>query len=205
MTTCSPRSETAAATEEAGPCLLHGVTGSGKTEVYLHAVADTLAAGRSAIVLVPEIALTPQALARFEARLGDVVAVMHSGITGAQRAAEWQRLARGEARVCVGPRSAVFAPLADIGLVIVDEEHEASYKHEGDPRYDARTVAAQRAHDHGAVLLLGSATPRPETVAGTHPAAPARPGRPPAAAAGPGARHARSPPSAASRDPQRAQ
>jgi primosomal protein N' (replication factor Y) (superfamily II helicase) len=147
--------------------LLHGVTGSGKTEVYLHAVADTLAAGRSAIVLVPEIALTPQALARFEARLGDVVAVMHSGITGAQRAAEWQRLARGEARVCIGPRSAVFAPLTEIGLVIVDEEHEASYKHEGDPRYDARTVAAQRARDHGAVLLLGSATPRPETVAGT--------------------------------------
>jgi primosomal protein N' (replication factor Y) (superfamily II helicase) len=152
---------------ESPSLLLHGVTGSGKTEVYLHAVADTLAAGRSAIVLVPEIALTPQALARFEARLGDVVAVMHSGITGAQRAAEWQRLARGEARVCIGPRSAVFAPLADIGLVIVDEEHEASYKHEGDPRYDARTVAAQRAHDHGAVLLLGSATPRPETVAGT--------------------------------------
>jgi primosomal protein N' (replication factor Y) (superfamily II helicase) len=147
--------------------LLHGVTGSGKTEVYLHAVAATLAAGRSAIVLVPEIALTPQALARFEARLGDVVAVMHSGITGAQRAAEWQRLARAQARVCIGPRSAVFAPLTDIGLVIVDEEHEASYKHEGDPRYDARTVAAQRARDHEAVLLLGSATPRPESVAGT--------------------------------------
>ncbi len=147
--------------------LLHGVTGSGKTEVYLHAVADTLAAGRGAIVLVPEIALTPQALTRFEARLGDVVAVMHSGITGAQRAAEWQRLARGEARVCIGPRSAVFAPIADIGLIIVDEEHEASYKNEGDPRYDARTVAAQRARDHRAVLLLGSATPRPETVADT--------------------------------------
>ncbi len=150
-----------------GSLLLHGVTGSGKTEVYLHAVADTLAAGRSAIVLVPEIALTPQALSRFEARLGDVVAVMHSGITAAQRAAEWQRLSRGEARVCIGPRSAVFAPLADVGLIIVDEEHEGSYKNEGDPRYDARTVAAQRARDHGAVLLLGSATPRPETVATT--------------------------------------
>jgi primosomal protein N' (replication factor Y) (superfamily II helicase) len=154
-------------TRESSSFLLHGVTGSGKTEVYLHAVADTLAAGRSAIVLVPEIALTPQALARFEARLGDVVAVMHSGITGAQRAAEWQRLARGEARVCIGPRSAVFAPLTDVGLIIVDEEHEASYKNEGDPRYDARTVAAQRARDHHAVLLLGSATPRPETVATT--------------------------------------
>ncbi len=153
--------------DSAESLLLHGVTGSGKTEVYLHAVADTLAAGRTAIVLVPEIALTPQALARFEARFGDIVAVMHSGITGAQRAAEWQRLARGEARVCIGPRSAVFAPLANIGLVIVDEEHEGSYKNEGDPRYDARTVAAERAREHGAVLLLGSATPRPETAATT--------------------------------------
>jgi len=145
--------------------LLHGVTGSGKTEVYLQATAATLAAGRSAIVLVPEIALTPQTLARFQARLGDVVAVMHSGITTAERRAEWQRLKDGEARVCIGPRSAVFAPLADIGLIIVDEEHEGSYKHEGDPRYDARTVAERRALDHGAVLLLGSATPRPESVA----------------------------------------
>jgi primosomal protein N' (replication factor Y) (superfamily II helicase) len=116
-------------------------------------------------VLVPEIALTPQTLARFQARLGDVVAVMHSGITTAERRAEWQRLKDGEARVCIGPRSAVFAPLADIGLIIVDEEHEGSYKHEGDPRYDARTVAERRALDHGAVLLLGSATPRPESVA----------------------------------------
>jgi primosomal protein N' (replication factor Y) len=154
-------------TQRHASLLLQGVTGSGKTEVYLHAVADALAAGRTAIVLVPEIALTPQALARFEARLGDVVAVMHSGITGAQRAAEWQRLARGEARVCIGPRSAVFAPLADIGLIVVDEEHEGSYKNEGDPRYDARTVAAERARDQGATLLLGSATPRPETVATT--------------------------------------
>ena len=96
--------------------------------------------------------------------LGDVVAVLHSGITGAQRAAEWQRLASGEARVCIGPRSAVFAPLADLGLIIVDEEHEGSYKNEGDPRYDARTVAERRATQHGAVLLLGSATPRPETM-----------------------------------------
>jgi primosomal protein N' (replication factor Y) (superfamily II helicase) len=155
----------AVAARRADRLLLHGVTGSGKTEVYLQATAATLAAGRSAIVLVPEIALTPQTLARFRARLGDVVAVMHSGITTAQRRAEWQRLKDGEARVCVGPRSAVFAPLADIGLIIVDEEHEGSYKHEGDPRYDARTVAERRALDHGAVLLLGSATPRPESVA----------------------------------------
>jgi primosomal protein N' (replication factor Y) len=146
--------------------LLHGVTGSGKTEVYLGAVAAALEAGRSAIILVPEIALTPQALARFEARFGDVVAVMHSGLSGGARHDEWLRLARGEARVCVGPRSAVFAPLSDIGVIVVDEEHESSYKHEGDPRYDARTVATRRAEVHGAVLLAGSATPRPESVHG---------------------------------------
>ncbi len=144
--------------------LLHGVTGSGKTEIYLHAVAAALAAGAGAIVLVPEISLTPQALARFQARLGDVVAVMHSGMSEGARHDEWLRLRSGEARVCVGPRSAVFAPLARIGLVIVDEEHEGSYKHEGDPRYDARTVARHRADDHGAVLVVGSATPRPESV-----------------------------------------
>jgi primosomal protein N' (replication factor Y) len=155
----------AIAAGKADRLLLHGVTGSGKTEVYLQAAQATLAAGRSVIVLVPEIALTPQTLARFQARLGDVVAVMHSGITTAQRRAEWQRLHDGRARVCIGPRSAVFAPLRDIGLIIVDEEHEGSYKHEGDPRYDARTVAEHRALDHGAVLLLGSATPRPESVA----------------------------------------
>ena len=150
-----------------GRFLLHGVTGSGKTEVYLQAVAATLAAGRSAIVLVPEIALTPQALGRFEARFGEVVAVLHSALSQGQRYDEWRRLAAGTAKVCVGPRSAVFAPLADIGLIVVDEEHESSYKHEGDPRYDARHVAEQRARVHGAVLLLGSATPRPESVLAT--------------------------------------
>jgi primosomal protein N' (replication factor Y) len=143
--------------------LLHGVTGSGKTEVYLRAVQATLEAGRGAIVLVPEIALTPQALQRFVERFGEVVAVIHSALTKGERHDEWQRLHSGEARVCVGPRSAVFAPLADIGLIVIDEEHEGSYKHEGDPRYDARTVAQRRAEDHGAVLLLGSATPRPES------------------------------------------
>ena len=96
-------------------------------------------------MLVPEIALTPQALGRFEARFGDVVAVMHSGMAQGERYDEWRRLAGAQARVCVGPRSAVFAPLPDIGLIIVDEEHEGSYKHEGDPRYDARTVAERRA------------------------------------------------------------
>jgi primosomal protein N' (replication factor Y) (superfamily II helicase) len=144
--------------------LLHGVTGSGKTEVYLRAVEATLAAGRGAIVLVPEIALTPQTVDRFEARFGDTVAVLHSGQRPARRHDEWTRLRTGDARVCVGPRSAVFAPLQEIGLIVVDEEHEGSFKHEGDPGYDARVVAERRAHAHGALLLLGSATPRPETV-----------------------------------------
>ncbi len=151
---------------ECGHFLLHGVTGSGKTEVYLRAAEATLAAGRGAIVLVPEIALTPQALSRFEARFGDVVAVIHSGLGQGERFDEWMRVSRGEARVCVGPRSAVFAPMPDIGLIVVDEEHESSYKHEGDPRYDARAVAERRAGQHGAVLLLGSATPRPESMLG---------------------------------------
>ena len=145
--------------------LLHGVTGSGKTEVYLRAVAATLAAGRGAIVLVPEIALTPQALGRFRARFGDTIAVLHSALGQGERYDEWLRLSRGEARVCVGPRSAVFAPLPGIGLIVIDEEHEASYKHEGDPRYDARTIAEQRSLAHGAVVLCGSATPRPESFA----------------------------------------
>ena len=144
--------------------LLHGVTGSGKTEVYLRAVQATLAAGRGAIVLVPEIALTPQTVDRFEARFGGTVAVLHSGQRPSRRHDEWTRLRTGEARVCVGPRSAVFAPLPDVGLIVVDEEHEGSFKHEGDPGYDARVVAERRARAHGALLLLGSATPRPETV-----------------------------------------
>jgi primosomal protein N' (replication factor Y) len=146
-----------------GNALLHGVTGSGKTEVYLRAVADTLARGRTAIVLVPEIALTPQTVNRFTARFGDITAVLHSGLAQGERYDEWLRLRTGEARVCVGPRSAVFAPLDDIGLIVIDEEHESSYKHEGDPRYDARSVAEHRAEQHGATLLAGSATPRPES------------------------------------------
>jgi primosomal protein N' (replication factor Y) len=147
--------------------LLHGVTGSGKTEIYLRAAAAALAQGRGAIVLVPEIALTPQIVGRFIERFGETVAVLHSQMTPAQRYAEWRRLREGEARVCVGPRSAIFAPIAELGLIVVDEEHDSSYKHEGDPRYDARDVAAERAERCGAVLLLGSATPRPETVART--------------------------------------
>jgi len=144
--------------------LLHGVTGSGKTEIYLRAAATTLEQGRGAIVLVPEIALTPQIVGRFIERFGDTVAVLHSRMTAAQRYAEWRRLREGQARVYVGPRSAVFAPIEQLGLIVVDEEHDASYKHEGDPRYDARDVASERARRCGAVLLLGSATPRPESV-----------------------------------------
>jgi primosomal protein N' (replication factor Y) len=143
--------------------LLHGVTGSGKTEVYLAAVEAALARGKGAIVLVPEIGLAPQAVARFRARLGDRFAVLHSALPDGERYDEWRRLRSGEASVCVGPRSAVFAPLRDLGLVVIDEEHDASYKQEGDPCYDARTVARRRAAESGAVLLAGTATPRPES------------------------------------------
>jgi primosomal protein N' (replication factor Y) len=153
-----------AAPEPGAPLLLHGVTGSGKTEVYLRSVAATLERGRSAIVLVPEIALTPQTAGRFVERFGDQVAVMHSRLSPRERYDEWWRMRRGEARVCVGPRSAVFAPFDDLGLIIVDEEHDGSYKQEGDPRYDARAVAERRAADEGAMFLAGSATPRPESM-----------------------------------------
>jgi len=143
--------------------LLHGVTGSGKTEVYLAAVEAALARGRGAIVLVPEIGLAPQAVARFRARLGDRFAVLHSALSPGERYDEWSRLRRGEASVCVGPRSAVFAPVRDLGLIVIDEEHDASYKQEGDPTYDARAVARRRAERAGAVLIAGTATPRPES------------------------------------------
>jgi primosomal protein N' (replication factor Y) len=146
------------------PLLLHGVTGSGKTEVYLRAVAAALERGSSAIVLVPEIALTPQTAGRFVERFGDAVAIMHSQLSQRERYDEWWRMRRGEARVCVGPRSAVFAPFDDLGLIVVDEEHDSSYKQEGDPRYDARVVAERRAALEGALLLAGSATPRPESL-----------------------------------------
>ena len=144
--------------------LLHGVTGSGKTEIYLGAAETALAHNRGVLVLVPEIALTPQAVARFSARLGDTVAVIHSGLSDGERFDEWCRLASSEAMVCVGPRSAVFAPVRNVGLVIVDEEHETAYRNDGDPGYDAREVARWRAEAAGAVLLAGSATPRPESI-----------------------------------------
>jgi primosomal protein N' (replication factor Y) len=146
-----------------GNVLLEGATGSGKTEVYIRACEMALAAGRGAIVLVPEIALTPQTVGRFRARFGDAVALVHSGLSEAERRDERERILTGEARVVVGARSAVFAPLADVGVICVDEEHDASYKQESDPRYDARTVAAKRAALEGAVAVFGSATPRPES------------------------------------------
>ena len=143
--------------------LLHGVTGSGKTEVYLEAAREALSRGRGAMVLVPEIALTPQTMDRFRRRFGDSVALLHSRMPAGARYDEWRRLRSGEARICVGPRSVVFAPVRDPGLIVIDEEHDSSYKQESDPRYDAREVARRRAADSGAVLLSGTATPRPES------------------------------------------
>jgi primosomal protein N' (replication factor Y) len=146
-----------------GDVLVHGVTGSGKTEVYLRAIDAALEQRRGAIVLVPEIALTPQTAARFTARFGHTVAVLHSGISPTRRGAEHARIAAGEARVVVGARSAIFAAVPDLGVIVVDEEHDASYKHEADPRYDARRVAAKRGRLQAAVVVYGSATPRPES------------------------------------------
>jgi primosomal protein N' (replication factor Y) len=150
-------------TRESANFLLYGATGSGKTEVYLQACAAALERGRGAIVLVPEIALTPQALGRFRARFGERIAVLHSALTEAERRDERARIASGAATIVVGARSAVFAPVAQLGVICIDEEHDASYKQESDPRYDARTVAAKRAVLEGAVAVFGSATPRPES------------------------------------------
>jgi len=147
----------------AGNLLLYGATGSGKTEVYLQACAAALARGLGAIVLVPEIALAPQTVGRFRQRFGDRIAILHSALTDAERRDERARIASGEARVVVGARSAIFAPLRGLGLIVVDEEHDSSYKQDSDPRYDARTVAAKRASLEGAVAVYGSATPRPES------------------------------------------
>jgi primosomal protein N' (replication factor Y) len=143
--------------------LLHGVTGSGKTEVYLRVIAHALELGKTAIVLVPEISLTPQLAARFRARFGDQVAILHSGLSEQARLGEWSRLHRGEARIAVGARSAVFAPLRDVGVIVVDEEHDGSFKQEEGVRYHARDVALVRAQRAGAVCVLGSATPSLES------------------------------------------
>ncbi|MCB9844545.1 MAG: primosomal protein N' [Phycisphaeraceae bacterium] len=150
------------------PHLIRGVTGSGKTEVYLRVIERTLRAGRGALVLVPEIALTPQTSARFLARFRDAgVAVLHSGLTQSARNHEWSRVERGEARVVVGARSAVFAPIADLGVIVVDEEHDSSYKQDQLPRYHARDVAIKRAQIEQIPVVLGSATPSLESYANT--------------------------------------
>ncbi len=145
--------------------VLHGVTGSGKTEIYLTVIERLLPRGRAAIVLVPEIALTPQTVGRFLARFERGIAILHSGLTAAQRHEQWALIARGEARVVVGARSAIFAPLpaGSLGLIVVDEEHDASYKQDQSPRYHARDVAIRRAQIEGAGVILGSATPSLET------------------------------------------
>lgn len=143
--------------------LLHGVTGSGKTEVYLRAIERALALGRGALCLVPEIALTPQLVARFRARFGEACAVLHSGLAERDRLMQWLAIRRGRVRVALGVRSAIFAPLEDLGLVVVDEEHETSYKQESGVRYNARDLALVRAERAGAVVVLGSATPSLES------------------------------------------
>ena len=139
--------------------LLRGITGSGKTEVYLQAIERALALGRDAIILVPEISLTPQTVGRFFARFQQDIAVLHSGLSGGERYDEWRRAQRGEVRIVVGARSAIFAPLPDVGIIVVDEEHDGSYKQGETPRYHARDVAIVRARMNDAVCVLGSATP----------------------------------------------
>src|SRR5881398_2027418 len=154
------------APETAKPILLHGVTGSGKTEIYLQAIRIALERGKSAIVLVPEISLTPQTVERFKSRfaeLHEVVAVLHSHLSEGERHDEWHKVHSGRARIVIGARSAVFAPLKNLGLIVVDEEHETSYKQEEAPRYHARDVAVVRAKIEKCVVLLGSATPSLES------------------------------------------
>lgn len=146
-----------------GVFLLQGVTGSGKTEVYLHAIENALQRGKSALVLVPEIALTPQMVQRFKGRLGEEVAVLHSRLGLGERYDQWRGIREGRYRVVIGARSALFAPLGNLGLIVIDEEHESTYKESSPPRYLARDVARERARLSGAVLVLGSATPSLET------------------------------------------
>ena len=143
--------------------LLQGVTGSGKTEVYLKSIEATLAYGKSALLLVPEIALTPAVAGQFFARFGETVAILHSAFNDAERAEQWRRIRAGKSKVVVGTRSGVFAPVQNLGLIIVDEEHDSSYKQGETPRYHGRDVAVMRAHAAGAVVVLGSATPSLET------------------------------------------
>lgn len=147
----------------ARPTLLFGVTGSGKTEVYLHCIEQALRDGKTAIMLVPEISLTPQVMRIFRSRFGDDVALLHSGLSDGERFDEWRRLLTGRARVAVGARSAIFAPLTDVGLIVIDEEHDSSYISESNPRYITREVAFFRAQYNGAKVVMGSATPSMES------------------------------------------
>ncbi|HFH9920915.1 TPA: primosomal protein N' [Streptococcus suis] len=149
--------------QESQTYLLQGVTGSGKTEVYLQVIDQVLKMGKTAIMLVPEISLTPQMTNRFIARFGQQVAILHSGLSDGEKYDEWRKIERGEAQVVVGARSAIFAPLKNLGAIIIDEEHEATYKQDSNPRYHARDVAMLRADYNQAVLVLGSATPSLET------------------------------------------
>ena len=157
------RIQTAIASRKFSVSLVHGVTGSGKTAVYLAAMQAVLEAGRSAILLVPEIGLTPVAAARLQATFGEQAAILHSGLTAGERAGQWRRIRQGEARIVVGTRSAVFAPVANLALIVVDEEHDTSYKQEETPRYHGRDVAILRAQQAGAAVVLGSATPALES------------------------------------------
>ncbi len=145
------------------PFLLHGVTGSGKTLVYIEVLSHVLAQGRGAIVLVPEISLTPQTVARFRARFGDQVAVLHSALSVGERFDAWRQLRSGRRRIAVGARSALFAPVSDLGVIVVDEEHDGSYKQSESPRYQARDMAVVRSAQEGALCVLGSATPALES------------------------------------------
>ncbi|MBF9657402.1 primosomal protein N' [Streptococcus pseudopneumoniae] len=145
------------------PFLLQGITGSGKTEVYLQIIQGALDKGKTAILLVPEISLTPQMTERFIARFGDKVAILHSGLSNGEKYDEWRKVERGDAQVVVGARSAIFAPLKNLGVMIIDEEHEAAYKQDSNPRYHAREVAILRAQYNQATLVLGSATPSLES------------------------------------------
>lgn len=158
--------EALAAPETARPLLLHGVTGSGKTEIYLQAIKSVLARGKTAVVLVPEISLTPQTVERFKSRFAeadDMVAVLHSRLSEGERHDEWHKIQAGRARIVIGARSAVFAPIEKLGLIVVDEEHETSYKQEEAPRYHARDVAVVRGKMENCVVLLGTATPSLES------------------------------------------